>query len=113
MHEIGIAEDLSLIVLEAAADAKLSKVTRVNVIFGEMIRIVPHIFELAFSETVKDSIAEEAELVIEIIPLKMKCYNCRTCFLVKDGYYACPECGSTDPELIEGKELFVKSIEGE
>jgi Zn finger protein HypA/HybF involved in hydrogenase expression len=43
----------------------------------------------------------------------MKCTVCGTDFQVKEYHFACADCGSTDLEIIHGKELFVKSIEGE
>jgi hydrogenase nickel incorporation protein HypA/HybF len=113
MHEIKIAEDLSAIVSEAAGKENLSKVTKVNICFGQMIQIVPEIFEFAFRETVRDSIAAEAELNIEIIPVKMKCTRCGNDFKVTENSFSCNTCNSTDLEIINGKELFIKSIEGE
>lgn len=113
MHELRIAEDLSVIVLEAAKREKLSRVTKVNVIFGQMIQIVPDIFRFAFSETVRDSIAEDALVEIEIMPVKMKCGECKNEFRVSDNSFTCDVCGSADLEFIQGKELYVKSIEGE
>jgi len=113
MHEIRIAEDLSVIVLDAARKENLSKVTKVNISFGQMVQIVPDIFEFAFRETVRNSIAQDAETDIEIIPVKMKCKNCGSDFQVKENLFACNECNSTDLEIIQGKELFIKSIEGE
>lgn len=113
MHEIRIAEDLSAIVLEAARSEKLSKVTRVNLSFGQMVQIVPDIFEFAFMEAVRDSIAEETEVDIEIIPVKMKCASCGSEFPVTGNLFSCNICSSTELEIINGKELFIKSIEGE
>jgi len=72
MHEIRIAEDLSLIILETTRMKKLSKVTKVNISFGQLIQIVPDIFEFAFREIVRNSVVQDAEIDIEIIPVKMK-----------------------------------------
>jgi|ERR1035437_663836 hydrogenase nickel incorporation protein HypA/HybF len=113
MHELKIAEDLSVIVLDTALDNNLSKVTKVNVIFGQMIQIVPDIFEFAFREIVRNSIAGDAEINIEILPVKMKCTTCGSAFQVKENRFACNICSSTDLGIIQGKELFIKSIEGE
>jgi hydrogenase nickel incorporation protein HypA/HybF len=113
MHELRISEDLAAIVLETAISKDLSRVTSVNIIFGEMIQIVPDIFRSAFQESVRDTMAEGAELNIEITPVKMKCIRCGTEFRVRDNSYACSICGSTGLDIIQGKELFVKSIEGE
>jgi hydrogenase nickel incorporation protein HypA/HybF len=113
MHELKIAEDLSEIVLEAARNGNMSIVTKVNIIFGQMIQIVPDIFEFAFRESVRETIAESAEIDIEIKPVKMKCVICRNDFEVKENRFQCARCGSSDLEIINGKELFIKSIEGE
>jgi hydrogenase nickel incorporation protein HypA/HybF len=113
MHEIKIAEDLSVIVLETAKKESLSKVTKVNIVFGQLIQIVPDIFRFAFIEAVRDSVAEKAELIIEVIPVKMKCINCGNDFQVIENRFSCYICNSTDLEIIHGKELFIKSIEGD
>ena len=113
MHELRIAEDLSEIVLEAAINEKLKKVTKVNITFGELVQIVPDIFETAFTESVKGTIAEGSELDIEIVKVRMKCKNCRKEFGINGNIFACKNCKSTDLEIINGKEIFIKSIEGE
>lgn len=113
MHEIRIAEDLAGIVLEAAAKEKLRKVTGIKISFGQLVQIVPEIFEFAFRETVKDSVAQDALLEIEIIPVRMNCSKCGADFRVEDNIYKCVKCGSVDLEIINGKELFIKSLEGE
>ena len=113
MHEISIAADLSSIVLETAVIEKLAKVTKVNISFGQMVQIVPDIFEFAFREAVKDTVAHGAELDIEIIVVRMKCRECGEDFNVNENNFTCNNCGSTDLDIIHGKELFIKSIEGE
>ncbi len=77
MHEIRIAEDLSAIVLETAGKENLLKVTKVNISFGRMVQIVPDIFEFAFREAVRNSIASDAELDIEVVEVKMRCLKLR------------------------------------
>ena len=113
MHEIRIAKDLSVIVLEVAAREKLSKVTKVNISFGQMIQIVPDIFDFAFRESVRDTIAMDAEVDIEILPVKMICKSCKEAFNINDNTFLCSICGSADLDIMQGKELFIKSIEGE
>lgn len=113
MHEVRIAADLGSIVIQTAVREELSRVTRVNVNFGQLVQIVPEIFEFAFSEAVKGTLAQDALLDIEIIPVKMVCKTCGTEFNVMDNVFRCRKCNSTDLEIKNGKELFVKSIEGE
>jgi hydrogenase nickel incorporation protein HypA/HybF len=113
MHELSLAKDLSVIVFDTAIRNNLSKVTRVNIIFGQLIQIVPDSFEFAFKESVRYSIVEGAELNIEILPVKMRCVNCGNDFQVIENLFKCNICDSGDLRIIQGKELFVKSIEGE
>lgn len=113
MHELRIAEDLVKIVIDTAGNEKLKVVTAVNVCFGRMIQIVPEIFRFAFSEAVKDTIAAEAWLEIEILPVELKCKNCGSIFRPDEIFFLCDTCGSADLEILQGKELYVKSIEGE
>jgi hydrogenase nickel incorporation protein HypA/HybF len=113
MHEIRIAKELSDIVLEVAGREKLEKVTRVNISFGQLIQIVPDIFDFAFREAVRGTLAMDAPVDIEILPLKMKCKICNDEFNLNDNMFSCKRCGSTELDIIQGKELFIKSIEGE
>ncbi len=113
MHEIGIAEDLAGIVLEEAGKGNLGKVTKVSICFGELVQIVPDIFEFAFSEAVRDTIADGSELNIEIIRVKMKCRVCGNEFQVNENDFKCNICHSDELDFIQGKEMYVKSIEGE
>jgi len=113
MHEIRIAEDLADIVLETADMEGLCRVTSVNISFGQMVQIVPDIFEFAFREAVRNTLAKDAKVNIEIIPVIMVCKDCGCEFNVSDNLFACHNCKSTDIEIVHGKELFIRSIEGE
>ena len=113
MHELSIASDLSEIVLNTAAREKLSRVTVVNVSLGRLVQIVPDIFEIAFSAAVKDTAAQDAEINIEIIPVRLSCRSCSSEFGLDEDFFTCKVCGSSDINIINGKELFIKSIEGE
>jgi hydrogenase nickel incorporation protein HypA/HybF len=112
MHELRIAEDLTDIVLETATKEHLSKVSRISIIFGQLVSIVPEIFEFAFREAVKGTVASDAELSVEVLPVKLKCKACGNDFLLDRNLFACSVCNSTDIDIIQGKELFIKSIEG-
>lgn len=113
MHEIKIAEELSVIVVDKAREAGLSAVESVNVCFGQLVQVVPDIFEFAFREAVRDTVAAEAALNIEIIPLEMKCLSCGAEYTPAENSSSCRRCGSLEITVVHGKELFIKSIEGE
>ena len=113
MHEIKIAEELSVIVVDKAREAGLLVVDRVNVSFGQLVQIVPEIFEFAFREAVRDTVAAEAALNIEIIPLEMRCLSCGAEYAPAEYFSRCRACGAIEITVVHGKELFINSIEGE
>ena len=113
MHELRIAKDLSAIVLDTAHEKNLSKVTKVSISFGQLVQIVPDIFEFAFSETVKNTVAEGAELNIEIVAVKMKCINCGSDFQITENLvypviYAVQQIW----KLFRGKNYLLKVLKG-
>jgi hydrogenase nickel incorporation protein HypA/HybF len=113
MHELRIAEDLVAMVAGYAAEAGLTQVNRINISFGQYIQIVPDLFTTAFSEAARETVASGAELDIEIIPAELRCLGCGSGYKPEGDLSACSICGSEEIALIHGKELFVKSIEGE
>jgi len=111
MHEFSIIENIFKTITEVAGKEKLNRVTRINLVIGKMRQIVPDIFEYAFHISSKNTIAENAKLSIEFVPIKMKCNDCNHISEIADHIYFCSSCGSSNLELLSGKELYIKSIE--
>jgi len=112
MHELRIAADLAEMVERYASEAGWKAVERVNVTFGQFIQVVPDLLESAFRVAARGSVPADAELVIEIVPAEMRCMHCGAPYMPAGDLHACQSCGSEEIELIHGKELFIKSIEG-
>jgi hydrogenase nickel incorporation protein HypA/HybF len=113
MHELKIAEELIGIITQVAKDENLKKVTKVNIQFGKMIMIVPDVFHFVFEGGVKGTIAKNAKLYLEILPVIFACNKCREETEIEDLLFVCPYCGSNDLQLIQGRETVIESIEGE
>lgn len=113
MHELKIASELIEIIKDVAEKENLKSVTIVNIQFGKMIQIVPDIFRFAFEEAVRNTIAEGAKLNLEILPVKFGCKHCSMKSEIDDYVFICPQCGSGELELIQGRETVIESIEGE
>ena len=113
MHELRIATDLVEMVEGYASDAGLLAVHRVNVSFGQFIQIVPDLFEAAFREAARDTVAAGAEITIEIISAEMRCMDCGSPYIPSGDLNGCAVCGSSEIDIVQGKELCIKSIEGE
>ncbi len=113
MHEVAIVNDLFRIVLDVAEKEKLKKVDKVHFQLGKMMQVVPDLFKFAFDSAKADTLAAEAELEIEFLPVRMKCRQCGTEFELKQQNFQCPDCQGMDLDMVQGRELIVKSIEGE
>lgn len=113
MHEVSIVNDMFRIVLDVAEKENLSRIDKVRFQLGRMLQVVPELFRFAFDSAKAGTLADQAELEIEFLPVKMRCKECGHAFEVNQDVYSCPQCNGVDLDLLQGKELFIKSIEGE
>jgi hydrogenase nickel incorporation protein HypA/HybF len=95
------------------------KITEVYLEIGELTLIVPELLKQSFKMATTGSIAEGAELRIEILPGKIRCRECdkvSTVTLTEEAQltglqlFQCKYCKSKNTEIIEGKKANVKNI---
>ena len=110
---MAIAQSIVDIAVAAAKKAGASKIIRVNVVAGELRGIVPMQLTFCFSLMAENTLASEAELGLEITPVKAKCRQCGEVFAVEEYRYVCPKCQGRDVETISGTELQLRDIEVE
>ena len=67
-------------------------------------------FEFAWQQAVKETILEKTVKKINRIKGKATCLECNAIFPLENLYDACPLCGEHLIEIIEGKELSVRSL---
>ena len=113
MHEIAIVEDVYRIILAVASENRISRIDRVNIVIGEYLQVKPSLFEFAFEAAGTGTVASGARLNIEIQPVELKCRDCGNLFILKDLKYKCPACAGSLLDIMKGKEMYIKSIEGE
>ncbi len=113
MHEIGIIENIIREVERVALDNRLDKVTSINLKIGALRHIDPEYLDFAFDAVKRETIASEARLQVEYIPVIVKCNQCLNKFEVKGYYFICPDCDGVELEILSGKEVLLTSIRGE
>ena len=111
MHEMGLAQNFLDIVLKTAAQHNVKKIVKITIRAGQLRGIVPEQLKFCFGFVAKDSIAEEAELIVNSLPIKGRCKGCGNEFFVKEYRFICPECENEDIEVLQGMELLVENIE--
>jgi len=119
MHEFSFAYNIFKVAEATALKYNAKKITEVLLEIGELTLIVPELLQRSFDMATKGSIAEGAELIIKILPGKIKCRECnkisevtitQEAQLTGLQLFQCAHCSSKNTEIIEGKKANVKNI---
>lgn len=111
MHELSIVASLFEILEEKAKEQKAKKIVLVKLRVGTLSGVVPEFLETAFNIYKKETIADEAGLKIEIVPLRIRCNACQAETTMDDFVFICPQCGSKDLKTLAGTELLLERLE--
>ena len=113
MHELSIAQSIVEIAEAKAREKNVQCIHTVKIRLGEFTTVVPEALEFAFEIARQGTLAENARLEIESVPMVVRCVACGTVTdPVRDVCLICPHCG-LPLEVISGEELQVEYIEAE
>mgnify|MGYP005749221545 CR=1 FL=1 len=77
---------------------------------GDLAGVEQEALEFAWKEAVRQSALEQATCTIERLEGIAKCLNCMHEFSLNYLYDICPACSDLKKELLQGKEIRIKSI---
>ena len=112
MHEMAIAEGILGIALDQAHANDAQRIERIHLLLGELSGVETEALTLAFSSLVRGTIAEQADLTWDRIPLSGRCHDCGRERTLRPQDYLCPDCGG-GMEFTHGREMRVDYIEME
>jgi hydrogenase nickel incorporation protein HypA/HybF len=110
MHELSIVMGIINIAEQQAEQAGATSIDEIEMDIGCLSTVEMNAFEFAWSQAVKETILETAVKKINRIKGKAKCIDCDAIFSIENLYDACPYCGEHFLNIMEGKELRVKSL---
>ncbi|MEW5768047.1 MAG: hydrogenase maturation nickel metallochaperone HypA [bacterium] len=115
MHELPITEGILATTLEAAKQARASRITGINLALGVFSGYVSDSIQFYFDLISQGTPAEGAVLQIRRIPVTCSCSDCKQNFIWKEEILptACPHCGGICFQATGGQEFYVESIEVE
>ncbi len=113
MHELSITQSILDIAIEQAKAARVNKITKINLVMGELSGFISDSVQFYFDLLKKDSLAEQAVLTFELVPAQLKCRQCLNNFTPGDMLWTCPYCQSQQVEIVAGRELYLESLEAE
>lgn len=111
MHEMSIAMQILDIAMKEAKVNNAQKVLSIKIRAGELRGIVSDLLTNCFDIISKGTMAEEASISVEELPLEAQCSTCGRIFRVQNYTYQCPHCQSKNVETVQGLELVVQEIE--
>lgn len=111
MHELSIAQALVEQVEKIVLAEGALRANKVMIAVGAMSGADPEALRGAFPLVAEGTSAEEAELLVEVVPARVRCRACGSESLAENYFVGCAVCGSREVELISGRELHVQSVE--
>ena len=114
MHEMGVTRDLVDMVVACAEERGAVEVSRVYLHIGFVRDIVDELLEGCFRWMARDTVAANAELIIERIPFTVQCNQCGLIYAIDgndESTWNCPICEKRDYHLNSGMEFFISHIE--
>ncbi len=111
MHELSLVVSVFEVLEEQAREHGACRVTRVVLKVGIMAGVVPELLESAFDMYKKGTIAASARLEIVPVPVRLRCPDCGGEAVREESDFACAACGSRRVEIIEGRDLFVETVD--
>ena len=113
MHELSITENILKIALRHAEQANAKRITRLNLVIGELSGVVGESVQFYWDMIAQDTIAAGSELHFEYIPASLRCLSCEHVFPMDGKSHACPQCGESRVVAAGGDDFRLESIEVE
>jgi len=111
MHEFSIVDSLLHLAEEHALKNNANKVTKLEIKIGVLSGVEPELLKTAFETFKEGTICEEAEFIMKIQPVVIKCQTCGFEGELKKDEYLCPQCQSGEIKIIDGEDMYLMSLE--
>jgi hydrogenase nickel incorporation protein HypA/HybF len=112
MHEMSIAVQIIESAVGSIPDTlKGQPVSRITLDIGKMAGIVVDSLRFGFEIAAKGTALENAELVINEIPLTVICDSCNTTFELSEPDFWCRTCKDTPVRILTGREMVIRSLD--
>lgn len=112
MHEVGIIESALEVIRREAQAHGATRVERVVLKVGAISGAEPDALRFAFEAVTPGTVADGAELDIELVPARVHCADCQDDFTVEQGYiFECPRCRAISADIRSGRDLHLARLE--
>jgi hydrogenase nickel incorporation protein HypA/HybF len=110
MHELSVCQSLLTQATLVMNEHKAKSIERIVVLIGPLSGVEPALLERAFTVARADAGVPEAQLEIQIPPVRVKCNKCGQESTAKANRLVCAHCGGWRVNTIEGFEMILKRV---
>ena len=118
MHELAMATSMVEAILDTAKKNDAISITEAVLDVGELTMLNPEQLRFMIDVIREDTLLENAEIIINMIPIEIECEKCGFKGESKTdenmdhlmAVATCPECDNTRVSIIEGRECSIKTI---
>ena len=111
MHELAICQSLMEQVESIAQERDARSVTSIVIGMGPLAGVEVQLLKNAYPIASAGTVAQDAELVIEHLPIKVRRMQCGSESDALPNKLTCKQCGDWRTTLISGDELMLMSVE--
>jgi hydrogenase nickel incorporation protein HypA/HybF len=111
MHELSVCQAMLTQVTDLARAQRANTVHKIVLRVGPLAGVEPGLLRQAFPLASAGTLAEAAELVIEELPLRVRCETCGAETVALPNRLVCGACGDWHTRLLSGDEMVLASVE--
>ncbi len=111
MHELSICQSLLDQVEKIVIERDAKSVTSIVIGMGPLSGVESQLLKSAYPIASAGTVAEHAELIIEMLPVRVKCNQCGRESDALPNKLICHHCGDWKTTLVSGDELLLMSLE--
>jgi len=111
MHELAICQALIEQVERVARENSASSIVEVVVSIGPLSGVEPALLEHAYPLAAAGTMAEHARLVVQAVPVKVRCRSCGVESEAVPNRLLCGACDDWQVDVTAGEELLLQRVE--
>lgn len=113
MHELAVCQALIEQVERVARQNDAQRVVSIVITIGPLSGVEPQLLEHAYPLAAAGTLAEHASLVIETVPIRVRCRTCGAETEAAANRLVCGACGDWQVDVTGGEEMILKRVEVE
>ena len=111
MHELSICHCIIKQVNDIALKHEASSITKITLRIGPLAGVEPQLLKQAFPLASAGTIASDATLIVESLPIRVRCRSCHEESIASINLLTCRHCGDYRTQVISGDEMLLANIE--